>query len=417
MQIPIVMPKIGLTMTEGKIVEWRKAAGETVAKGEILFVFETEKVTFEVEAPEAGSVARIVASIDDIVPVGEIVAYLTDGSIEQDAALAPEKAGEASGAQPVETTRADAAATPVEPAADSGSHSAAGKIRATPLARRLAKDNGIDLATVPVPRGNRLKADDVRKALETRAKAAAGTQASPSAPARADDSEGRLVKLTGMRLAIAERMLASTQQTAQAYMTMSMDASRLVEARALIAGRVEADGGVRPTITDMLLKITASAIRKHPVMNTRWTEEGILWLDRLDMGLALGLDNGLIVPVIQAVDTLSVGAIAAARSDLVARGKAGRLSPDEMRGSTFSLSSLGMFGVEEFNSILNYPEAGILAVGAIVDTPVAVDGQVVVRPVMKLTLTYDHRIIDGGKAGAFMTTLKEMVENPIMVIA
>lgn len=408
MQIPIVMPKIGLTMTEGKIVEWRKATGEAVAKEEILFVFETEKVTFEVEAPEAGALARIVAAVDDVVPVGEIVAYLADGSGEQDAAPAPEKAEPASAARPAEVAQAAAAAIPAAPAA----HSAGGKIRATPLARRLARDNGIDLATVPMPHGGRLKAEDVRKALEAKA-----AQALPAAAARAEDGEGRLVKLTGMRRAIAERMLASKQQAAQAYMTMSMDASRLVEARALIAGRVEADGGVRPTITDMLLKITASAIRKHPVMNTRWTDEGIVWLDRLDMGLALGLDDGLIVPVIRAVDTLPVGAIAAARSDLVARGKAGRLSPDEMRGSTFSLSSLGMFGVEEFNSILNYPEAGILAVGAIVDTPVAVEGQVVVRPVMKLTLTYDHRIIDGAKAGAFMKTLKDMVENPIMVIA
>lgn len=413
MQIPIVMPKIGLTMTEGKIVEWRKAAGEAVAREEILFVFETEKVTFEVEAPEAGALARIVAAVDDVVPVGEIVAYLADGSGGQDAPPAPEKAEPASAARPAEVAPAAAAAIPV-PAVDPGAHSASGKNRATPLARRLARDNGIDLATVPMPHGGRLKAEDVRKALEARAKTA---QALPAAAARAEDGEGRLVRLTGMRRAIAKRMLASKQQTAQAYMTMSMDASRLVEARALIAGRVEADGGVRPTITDMLLKITASAIRKHPVMNTRWTDEGIVWLDRLDMGLALGLDDGLIVPVIRAVDTLPVSAIAAARSDLVARGKAGRLSPDEMRGSTFSLSSLGMFGVEEFNSILNYPEAGILAVGAIVDTPVAVDGQVVVRPVMKLTLTYDHRIIDGAKAGAFMKTLKDMVENPIMVIA
>lgn len=408
MQIPIVMPKIGLTMTEGKIVEWRKAAGEAVAKEEVLFVFETEKVTFEVEAPEAGALARIVAAVDDIVPVGEIVAYLGDGSGGQDVAPAPEKA------EPASTAKPAAVAQVAAPAVDSGARAVGGTVRATPLARRLARDNGIDLATVPMPKGGRLKAEDVRRALEARAKAA---QALPAAAARGHDGEGRLVKLTGMRRAIAERMLASKQQTAQAYMTMSMDAARLVEARALIAGRVEAEGGVRPTITDMLLKITASAIRKHPVMNTRWTDEGILWLDRLDMGLALGLDDGLVVPVIRAVDTLSVGAIAAARSDLAARGKAGRLSPDEMRGSTFSLSSLGMFGVEEFNSILNYPEAGILAVGAIVDTPVAVDGQVVVRPVMKLTLTYDHRIIDGAKAGAFMKTLKDMVENPIMMIA
>lgn len=415
MKIPIVMPKIGLTMTEGKIVEWRKAAGEAVAKEEVLFVFETEKVTFEVEAPEAGTVAEIVASIDEVIPVGEIVAYLGDGGIEQGASPDAEQGDEAPGMKPAQTTQAEAAVA--APAIDASPAVAAGsKVRATPLARRIAKDSGIDLAAVPVPRGARLKACDVRAAVEAQQKATADAQ-TPPAPTRVDGGEGRLVKLTGMRRTIAQRMLASKQQTAQAYMTMSMDASRLVEARALIARQVEVERGIRPTITDMLLKIVASAIRKHPVMNTRWTEEGILWLERLDMGLALGLDDGLIVPVIADIDTLSVGAIAAVRSDLVTRGKAGQLNPDEMRGSTFSLSSLGMFGVEEFNSILNHPEAAILAVGAIIDTPVAADGQVVVRPVMKLTLTYDHRIVDGAKAGAFMKTLKEMVENPIVVMA
>ena len=215
-----------------------------------------------------------------------------------------------------------------------------------------------------------------------------------------------------MRRIIAERMVASKRETAQAYMTASLDATRLLATRDELAGAVEKATGARLTLTDILLKVVAAAVAAHPDVNTRWTPEGILYLDAIHMGMAMALDDGLVVPVIRHIEQKTLAEVARARAELVERGRAGKLTPDEMKGSTITLSSLGMFGVEAFTAILNPPESAILAVGAIVDAPVVVEKQVVVRPVMKVTLTYDHRVIDGASAARFLKTFRELVETP-----
>jgi pyruvate dehydrogenase E2 component (dihydrolipoamide acetyltransferase) len=211
--------------------------------------------------------------------------------------------------------------------------------------------------------------------------------------------------------------VASTTETAPAYMLVTVDAGHLIEARGRLLPSIEKQAGVRPTLTDLLAKIVAVAIERHPVMNTRWSDDGIVWLDAIHMGIATALDDGLVVPVIRNIGGKKLSEIAVERSHLVRRARSGKLPPEDMKGSTFSISSLGMFGVEEFSAILNQPESGILAVGAIIDTPVARNGAVVIRPMMKLTLTYDHRIIDGAKAAAFVATLKEVVEEPLLALA
>ncbi|MCB2101245.1 MAG: 2-oxo acid dehydrogenase subunit E2, partial [Rhodobacterales bacterium] len=313
---------------------------------------------------------------------------------------------------PAAAAAASTPPVPATPAPAGPTPPTGGKIRATPLARRLAKNHGLDLAAIAAQAsGPRVRRKDVEAFL------AAGAPTAAPAPAPETGGADRLVKLSGMRAIIADKMLASTRQAAQAYMTASVDATRLVAARAAMVPAVERATGVRPTLTDLMMKVTAAAIGKHPIINTRWTDDGILWLDRLHMGMAMALDDGLIVPVIPDVGAKSVADIARTRADLVARGRAGGLPPEAMRGSTFTLTSLGMYGVEEFNGIINQPESAILAVGAIIDTPVAVDGAVVVRPVMKVTLTYDHRIIDGAKAGAFLMTLKSMLEEPVLALS
>jgi pyruvate dehydrogenase E2 component (dihydrolipoamide acetyltransferase) len=230
-------------------------------------------------------------------------------------------------------------------------------------------------------------------------------------------AQGRIVKLTSMREIIARKMLASTVEAAQAYMVVSVDAGNLIDARQRLLSSIEKQTGIRPTLTDLLAKIVAVAIARHPVMNTRWTPEGILWIDPIHMGIATALDDGLVVPVIADIGAKKLSEIAAERNGLIESARAGKLLPEQMRGGTFTISSLGMFGVEEFSAIINQPESAILAVGAIVDTPVARDGAVVVRPIMKLTLTYDHRIIDGAKAAAFVATLKDVVEEPLLALA
>jgi pyruvate dehydrogenase E2 component (dihydrolipoamide acetyltransferase) len=415
MSSAIVMPKVGLTMTEGKIVEWKKGVGQRVEKGETVFVFETEKVSFDVEAALSGYLVKIVVGEGETVPVGAEVGFLADSP-----------AGDAASSQPVKTAaqtaapRAAAAVAPVERSAHQS-----GKVRATPLARRIARTNGLDLAQIAATSDLvRLKKVDVEAFLASRASpplapvsAPPASAAAMPAQAPAQVTDGHLVKLTSMRDIIARKMLASTVEAAQAYMVVSVDAGNLVDARQRLTPSLQKQTGVKPTLTDLLAKIVSVAIARHPVMNTRWTPEGIVWLDAIHMGIATALEDGLVVPVISDIGSKKLSTISVERQDLITRARDGKLPPEQMRGGTFTISSLGMFGVEEFSAIINQPESAILAVGAIIDTPVARDGVVVIRPVMKLTLTYDHRIIDGSRAAAFIATLKDVIEEPLLALA
>ncbi len=407
MTIPISMPKIGLTMAEGKIVEWKKNEGQWVEKGEILFVFETEKVTFEVEAQQSGFLAKILVQVDAVASVGKPVAILT-GRRDEPVDLTPGGSKE---------TSARAEERSVHIGADKPR-----KIRATPMARKLARERGIDLEGLALPdEGKRIRMKDLEASCadwKPLGQAVSAVEGETAGEIRAPGSDsGRLVKLSGMRRAIAEKMLASKTQAAQTYMVVSVNAEKLLEVKEKLKEYAMRTSGVHLTITDILMKIAAAAIALHPVMNTRWSPDGIIWLDVVDMGMAVALDEGLIVPVIRDIGKKSLSEIAAERAELVEKGKAGKLTPDEMRDGTFTVSSLGMFGVEEFTAIINQPESAILAVGAIVDKPVVEGKQVVIRPVMKLTLSYDHRIIDGAKAAAFTKTLKELIEYPVLTLA
>jgi pyruvate dehydrogenase E2 component (dihydrolipoamide acetyltransferase) len=393
------MPKIGLTMTEGTIREWKKNEGDWVEKGEVLFVFETEKVTFDVEAQQSGFLAKILAQVDEVVPVGGVVGLLVQEKGEK---------------LELPTERPQAIPADTEPKApeyrgegEVGADEKA-RIKATPMAKKIAKERGIDLRYVTGSGpGGRIRVSDIESALEAQAPVHVPPQ----------KGEEKLVKLSGMRKIIAQKMLASKTETAQTYMTISVDATKIVESRKKLVPIVDKTTGVHLTINDLLMKITASAIARHPIINTRWTPEGILWFDTIHMGMAMALEEGLIVPVVWDIASKSLSEVAKARADIVEKGRAGKLTPDEMKGSTFTLSSLGMYGVEEFTANINLPESAILAVGTIMDKPVVVNKEVVIRPMMKFTLSYDHRVIDGAKAAEFMKTLKELMEEPILVLS
>jgi pyruvate dehydrogenase E2 component (dihydrolipoamide acetyltransferase) len=393
MAIQVLMPKIGLTMTEGKIVEWKKREGEWVNKGEILFVFETEKVAFEVEAPQSGFLAKILAHVDEIVPIGGVVGLLIEKEGEK-VEVTPKK-------PEVIAERIEKKILEVRP-------ERAERIRATPMAKKIAKERGLDLKNVVGSGiGGRIRRRDVESSFDRRS----FEQVLPPI------AEGKLLKLSGMRRIIAQKMLASKIETAQTYMTISVDTTNILESRERLAPVIEKMAGIHLTITDILMKITASAILLHPVMNTRWTPEGIIWFDAVHMGMAMAIEEGLIVPVIWDIGKKSLSETAKARAAFVEKGRTGKLTPDEMKGSTFTLSTLGMYGVEEFTANINQPESAILAVGAIIDKPVVVNKEVVVRPMMKLTLSYDHRVIDGAKAAQFMKSLKGLMEDPILTLA
>ncbi len=396
MAIEVLMPKIGLTMKEGKVVEWRKKEGDRVEKGDILFVFETEKTTFEVETPEPGILSKILVQVDETVPVGAVVGLIgPPGEVVEIPKERPVKVlGEKEG-RPRELRK---------PGAE--------KIRATPLARRMAKVKGLELKVVPGSgMGGRIRRIDVEKFLSSKPSA-------PVAPILLERAEkGKLVKWTGMRRIIAQKMLASKIETAQIYMSSTIDATRILETRERLLPVVEKKVGVRLTLTDILMKITTVALSLHPVINTRWTPEGILSLEDIHMGMAMALPEGLIVPVIWDMGKKSLSEIARVRAELVEKGREGKLTPDDMKGSTFTLSSLGMYGIEEFYAIINQPESAILGVGAILDKPVVIHKEVAVRPMMKTTLSYDHRVIDGARAAEFMKTLKELMEDPVLTLA
>jgi pyruvate dehydrogenase E2 component (dihydrolipoamide acetyltransferase) len=273
----------------------------------------------------------------------------------------------------------------------------------------MAKAMGLDLGgiTGSGPAG-RITREDVEKAQKTAAEKPAATPPAPSL-----EAEGYVMPFTGMRRTIAKKMLASKVEAAQAYMGNTIDATRIQELRKVLLPHIEKKQGVRITITDIMMKITGTALREHPVINTRWTDKGVLFLPDVHMGMAMALAEGLIVPVIRDINKKSYGQIATDRVQLIKKGKENKFLPDDIKGGTFTLSAMGMFGLETFTAIINQPENAILAVGAIIDKPVVVAGEIVVRPMMTVNLTYDHRAIDGAEAGKFMRTLKEMLEEPL----
>jgi pyruvate dehydrogenase E2 component (dihydrolipoamide acetyltransferase) len=411
MPVQIAMPKLGLTMTEGLITEWKFKEGEHVEKGEVLFTLETEKVTYEVESPADGVLARILIREGETVPVGAVVGYITAVGETLAAALPPEiTPSQGPVAPPPKETgfAAEAGRASVSPTAAEGD----ARMRATPLAKKTARAYGIDLRSVKGSgSAGRILLCDV-DAYRQRPSPAPVAVAPP-----ASSGGERLVPFTGMRRAVAKKMLASKLETAQTYMSLNADASQILAFRETLLPVIEAKHRVRITVTDIIMKITGAAIQEHPVMNTRWTDAGVLFLKDVHMGMAMALEEGLIVPVIRHINDKTFSQISLERTRLIEKGKSHTFLPDDISGSTFTVSAMGMFGIEQFTSNINVPECAILAVGAIIKKQVVVEDQAVIRPMVNVTLSYDHRVIDGAEAGKFLRTLKSYMEKPIQIFA
>jgi pyruvate dehydrogenase E2 component (dihydrolipoamide acetyltransferase) len=414
MSVEIVMPKLGLTMTEGLIVEWKFNVGESVKKGEVIFVLETEKVTLEVEASADGILAKILIQENETVPVGSVIGYLAGSSEELESLMADEPGGSPKQG-PVEKDETTTAQDQImAPAPDkAGGPRTETRIKASPLARKVAREFKISLEGIKgTGPGGWIIKEDVDKIRENKS-----AEHPAMAIPRGSLQEDKLVPITGMRRAIARQMMASKVETAQTYMSINVDASEVLGYRKALLSEIEDAHGVRISITDIMMKVTAAAIARHPVMNTRWTEKGVLYLGDVHMGMAMALDQGLIVPVIRHINQKTFSQVAKDRVELIRKGKENSFLPDDIKGSTFTLSAMGMFGIEQFTSNINVPECAILAVGAIVEKPVVVEGDIVVRPMMNVTLSYDHRVIDGAEAGKFMRTLRNLISNPIIMYA
>src|ERR687885_742764 len=384
MATEIKLPRLGQGMEAGTIVKWLKSEGDKVEKGEPLYELDTDKVTQEVEADASGVLLRISVQEGEV-EVGHTIAVIGEQGEE-----VPEQKEEA-------PAKAEAPSEPPPPAPVSrdGQTREGGRIKASPLARRIARERGIDLASLQGtgPEG-RIVAEDVERA-----------EAAP-VPVPAADAE--VVPLTSLRRTIARRMTEAWQAPAF-QISMSADMTRALAIRARL---VERGDTPKPTVSDLLTKVAAAALMRHREVNALFDGDAVRLLPTADIGIAVATERGLVVPVIRGCERLTISEIAAARADLVERARSGKLQQADLEGGTFTISNLGMYGVEQFVAVLNPPQASILAVGAATETPVARDGAVEVRPLMTMTLTCDHRSIDGATAADFLRTVKTFLEEP-----
>jgi pyruvate dehydrogenase E2 component (dihydrolipoamide acetyltransferase) len=402
----VILPRLGQGMETGTIVRWLKSEGEAVEKGEPLFELDTDKVTQEVEAEASGVLLKI-AIAEGEVAVGKTVAF-----IGSEGETVPEQAPEADAAeeppsdnlsQALPEATATSEPPPEQPVATNG------RVKASPLARRLAREKGLDLQAISGtgPEG-RIVAEDVERA-EVGAPITASDKLSQGHFASGD---GERVPLTNIRKTIARRLTAAWQ-----IPVFQLQASAdMTRANALVAKLRERDPDVRVTVTDVLTKVAAQALMRHREVNAEFTEDAILLHPRANVAIAVAAPQGLVVPVIRSAERLSLAEIAAARADVVGRARDNKLTTADMEDGTFTISNLGMFGIEQFVAVINPPQAAILAVGATIDTPVARNGAVEIRPIMSMTLTVDHRAVDGAEGADFLRTVKQFVEDPALAL-
>ncbi len=428
----VIMPALEMAQESGVLVSWLKREGESIAKGEPLMEIETEKVTVEIEAPASGMLGGVAAKEGDVIPVGQTIAWILDPG-EQ----APSEAPRAK-----QSGRASSGAQHQHP------------IEASPIAQKMAEEHGIDLAalksngkrvekadvlahidasrtpavaaspsvrlTLASPKARRLASE---RGIDIRALQGSGPQGAvlaadvPSAASIADHEEAQLETPGTVWRVMAEHMTASWAAVPHFYLVREVDASQLIEWRERIAPFIEKKGGVKPTYTDLLVRLIGAALREQPRINASWADGKIALHKEFNVGVAVAVDEGLVVPVIRHADAATVAEIAAQRRDLVERAQNRKLRPTDINDGTFTLTNLGMYNVDTFQAIVNAPQAAILAVGRIAERVVPVNGQAAIRPMMIMTLSCDHRILDGARAAQFLDVLAGFVEDPWRLLA
>lgn len=419
MATEVIMPKVDMVMDEGTFVEWLKEEGAPVKKGEPLFIILTDKANIEIEAPASGVLAGVRAQPGDEIPVTEVIAYI----LEPDEPL-PAGAETRLAAAPLADAPTGARTAPgpeavTSPVVPPGA--GAGKVRATPVARRLAAEIGIDLAQVKGrgPRGRIHKADVLAFAERQPVAVEPGVAAASVALLRVplpDARQKEVVPLAGPRKIIADRMAYSASTAPHITLSLRVDMSEAARLRAQLLEPLRAKTGQRLSFTAILARAVAAVLPRHPYLNASLNGEEIVLWDDVHLGIAMSVDDYLIVPVVREAQNKNLEQIVTDLGDLTERARTKRLVPSEMAGSTFTISNLGMFGVESFTAIVNPPESAILAVGKIVDTPVAAGEGIVLRPMMCLTICVDHRVVDGAAAARFLAELKDTLGNPYLLI-
>ncbi|MCR4522388.1 MULTISPECIES: dihydrolipoamide acetyltransferase family protein [Bosea] len=411
MPIEVILPKVDMDMETGTIEAWHVKEGDLVRQGDTIFEIGTNKAVMEVEAPATGAIRNIKAETGVPISVGTPVAWIY---LDGEAATTPSKPAAATAsvaaATPVSKTEAPAAPVTAVAPASSG-------LRATPLARRIARQNGLDLKIVAGtgPRG-RIGEADVKRHLEQRPRCAPAQETRPAPAPSANASEGRLQPFSAIRRIVANRLSESMRTAPHFYLTSEIEMSAARDLLGRLAKRHERIGAPKPSLTVLIARVAAHILRDHPVINASAEGEATRFHERIDIGIAMERDGDLVVPVLRNAGAMDMPAMTREFARL-RDGMAKRtLTPAELGGGTFTISNLGMYGVDSFTAIINPPQGAILAVGRTVDKPVGRDGEIVLRPMANFTLSSDHRIVDGVAAARFMADLREALENPELLL-
>jgi pyruvate dehydrogenase E2 component (dihydrolipoamide acetyltransferase) len=430
----VKMPKLGTTMTEGTIVKWLKKEGEPVEKGEIYVEIQTDKVNIEDEAERSGILRKIIAKEGETVKVGEPIAIIADAHEElPDLEIADDKS-------PEKQEESSQVIMQQEDRTEDEKETIPGKIKASPAAKRVARENQIDLSKVTPsgPNGRIVEKDVLAYIQENKVRATPvakkiamekqidlkSLQKSPVERITKADLEEQMmmqeeestIPVIGMRKIIAESMTYSKKVAPHIYLSLEVDMSKVIDIREKLIPLVQDKYDVKLSYNHILIKAVATALRLNPLVNSSFTEEKIILKQNINIGLAVALEDGLIVPVIKDADKKGLGIIAKETAELILKAKNKKLLPDEYQGGTFTITNLGMFDIENFCAIINQPETAILAVGKIMKKPVVVDDEITIRPMMNLTLSCDHRAIDGAVGAKFLQNLKEILEEPMNLL-
>lgn len=426
----VIMPKMGDAMEEGVLLKWLKAVGDEVSEGDALAEIETDKVTLEMEAQESGFLTNILVDEGATVPIGEAVAMIGTqdeiGKAPAPAKSAPapeekvEEAAQATTQAAIPPTEAQAAGKP-GPWQEDGqvaSREPGERVRASPLVKRLAEEHGLDLSRIEGSGPNgRIVNRDIQDYISGK-KQAPQAQAAPAAAAEeatpSGEASGELVKMPRIKQVTGQRMAESKSTIPHYYVTSSVEMTAALEFRAQVNAALEASGG-KVSVNDMIVKAAALALRDHPNVNRSFVNGELYQQQSIDVNIAIALDGGLIAPFIPAADQKSLGSIGTMARDLGKRAREGGLTPEEYQGGTFTISNLGMFDVDEFIAVINPPQVAILAIGSVTQVPVVRDGEVAVGNVMKLTLSADHRALDGAEVATFLQSVKKYLENPMLL--
>jgi len=416
----VLMPRLSDTMTEGVIAAWQKNVGDTVKKGEVLADIETDKATMELESYKDGVLLYQGAKAGEKIQVNDLLCIIGKQGLDINAIVAAVKAG--GNAAPVktetkiETVAAPAAQTSPAPQPEVAQVINEGRIFASPLAKKIASEKNIDLKYVKGTGDNgRITKTDIDNYIPSTVDSKPATQTTSVAPA-VSVSQGVVsfddVPVSQMRKTIARRLSESLFTAPHFYLTMSINMDAAVAARV----KLNETSKVKISFNDLVLKATAVALKQHPKVNSSWLGDKIRYNHHINIGVAVAVEEGLLVPVVRFADGLSLSQIAVQVKDYAQKAKDKKLQPSDWEGSTFTISNLGMFGIDQFTAIINPPDACILAVGGISQEPIVKDGQIVVGNIMKVTLSCDHRVVDGATGSAFLQTLKSLLEEPLRML-